>query len=193
MRSRSAVFTLLGTLLAPCDAFACAAPRWTHAQSAPSAPVRLRSALGALQAVARVRLVAVGKTKERWLESAIDEYAKRLRRTLELELVWVKDDAALRAQVARTDGPCIILDERGKAVSSVEFGERLYAGLEKGGSRLSFFIGGADGLPPELKADRSRLLSLSSLTLTHQHARLLLVEQIYRASEIRRGSGYHKD
>ena len=57
----------------------------------------------------------------------------------------------------------------------------------------SFFIGGADGLPAELKADRSRLLSLSKLTFTHQMARLLLVEQIYRATEIRKGSGYHKD
>ena len=58
---------------------------------------------------------------------------------------------------------------------------------------MSFFIGGAEGLPPELKADRKRLLSLGSLTLTHQMARLILVEQVYRATEIRRGSGYHKD
>lgn len=54
-------------------------------------------------------------------------------------------------------------------------------------------IAQAEGLPPELKQDRSRLVSLGRLTLTHQMARLILIEQIYRATEIRKGSGYHKD
>ena len=71
--------------------------------------------------------------------------------------------------------------------------EAEFDALEAGGSRVTFIIGGADGLPPALKADPGRLLSLSRLTFTHQMARLLLIEQIYRATEIRRGSGYHKD
>ena len=73
----------------------------------------------------------------------------------------------------------------------------MYQWLDQGGSRLVFVIGGADGLPSELltpnsAAKKEQLLSLSSLTFTHQFARTLLMEQIYRATEIRKGSGYHK-
>jgi len=71
----------------------------------------------------------------------------------------------------------------------------MYNWLELGGSRLVFVIGGAEGLPHELKyglKNGHNLLSLSKLTFTHQFARTLLMEQIYRASEIKKGSGYHK-
>ena len=141
----------------------------------------------------RATIYSVGKTKEDWLVEAISLYTQRLRSVLEVECVWVRDDAALEAQVAKASGSCIILDERGPLCSSVEFTSKLFDALEVGGSRVSFFIGGADGLPPALKADRTKLLSLSKLTFTHQMARLLLVEQIYRATEIRKGTGYHKD
>lgn len=67
--------------------------------------------------------------------------------------------------------------------------------LTQGGSRLAFVIGGAEGLPPSIKAARQRyeFWSLSRLTFTHQWARVLLTEQLYRATEIRKGSGYHKE
>ncbi len=147
----------------------------------------------AVTAGPRVKIVSVGKTKEAWVATAIDAYVSRLRGSLEIEQLAVRDDAALAAAIERTAEPCILLDERGGGCTSVQFGERMYAALEAGGSRLSFFIGGAEGLPPELKRDRSRLLSLSTLTFPHQIAKLLLVEQVYRAAEIRKGSGYHKD
>lgn len=142
----------------------------------------------------RVRIVTVGKTKDAALAGAIETYVTRLRGVLAIEQLAVRDDAALCAQVARCSEPCIVLDERGaQPASSVAFSERVYRGLEEGGSRLTFAIGGADGLPAELKADRGRLLSLGQLTFPHQIAKLLLVEQLYRAAEIRRGSQYHKD
>lgn len=145
----------------------------------------------------RVRIVSVGKTKEKWLEQAIDEYIKRLRPTLALECQWVRDDAALEAAWTRTldsTERCIVLDERGPMCDSQQFTSIFFKQLEEGGSRLSFFIGGAEGLPPAIKATpKAGQLSLSRLTMTHQMVRLLLVEQVYRASEIRRGSKYHKD
>ena len=141
-------------------------------------------------------ICSVGKTKEQWLQKAMELYVTRLRAVLDIEFSWVKDDAALEAAVSRigsTTEACIILDERGRQCTSVEFAARLYEALEAGGSRLTFYIGGAEGLPPSLKADPKRLISLSKMTFTHQMARLLLVEQVYRATEIRRGSAYHKD
>jgi len=154
---------------------------------------RTSSSVASIVCGPRVTIYSVGKTKEAWLQTAIDLYTQRLRSVVEVECVWVKDDPALAAQVVRSKDACIVLDERGKLCTSVEFTDQFYRALEDGGSRLSFFIGGADGLPPELKADQKRLLSLSKLTFTHQMARLLLVEQIYRATEIRKGTGYHKD
>ena len=75
--------------------------------------------------------------------------------------------------------------------SSEDFADLLYDGLDAGGSRMDLCIGPAEGFTEDLRR-RARLLSLSKLTFPHQLARLLLVEQIYRAAEIRRGSGYHK-
>ena len=145
---------------------------------------------GGVRCGPKVRIVSPGKTKERWLEDAIELYTKRLRGTLALECVWVKDDIALVSQ-SRATGAVIALDPLGKTCSSEEFSELLFAAIERGGSRLSFIIGGAEGLPAEVRADAT-LVSLSRLTFTHQMARLVLVEQIYRATEIRKGSGYHK-
>ena len=146
---------------------------------------------GSLTLGPTVRILSPGKTKEAWLDEAIGIYQKRLRGTLALECKWVRDDAALLAQAQASAGVCIALDPLGRTVTSEEFSELLFSSLERGGSRLSFVIGGAEGLPSELRA-QSTLLSLSRMTFTHQMARLLLAEQIYRASEIRKGSGYHK-
>ena len=90
----------------------------------------------------RVRIVAVGRDKQQgWLSDAIDVYLSRLRGTLEVEMVWVRDDAALVASVqkaaaSRGSEAAILLDERGAPCSSAEFATRLYDGLEAGGSRL---------------------------------------------------------
>lgn len=145
--------------------------------------------------ISRVNIVSVGKAgrDEAWVTSAIDVYTTRLRSILDVQTTFVKDDNALTAAVRKSSGGVLVLDERGKQCTSVEFAERLFTQLDDGGSRLSFFIGGAAGLPDALKQDRSILLSLGPLTFPHQVARLLLVEQIYRATEIRKGSGYHKD
>jgi rRNA large subunit m3Psi methyltransferase RlmH len=96
---------------------------------------------------------------------------------------------------------------KGGMKTSEELSASIYSWLDRGGSRLTFVIGGAEGLPLELKyvttikssrengsavGSEFPMLSLSPLTFTHQMARTLLMEQIYRASEIRKGTGYHK-
>lgn len=147
------------------------------------------------------------KTSEPWLEEACDMYARRLQpSTLDVATVWHKNDAALLKGVA-TDydkRDTVVLLDPGSAstpammLTSERLADKVYQWLEEGGSRLVFVIGGAEGLPAELKYNKYNrnnkpiLLSLSPLTFTHQFARLVLMEQIYRASEIRKGSGYHK-
>ncbi len=136
----------------------------------------------------KIRVLSVGKTKESWLDEGIHEYVKRLQPTATFEFVWAKNDAHL---IQLSVGHLLIcLDPAGAMMTSEQFASLLEAKLVQGGSRITFVIGGPEGLPPELKKDT--LLSLSPMTTTHQIARLLILEQIYRAFEILKGSPYHK-
>ena len=138
----------------------------------------------------KIKIFSVGKTKERWLVEAIDQYITRLKGKIAIEWLFYKDDAALLASLEK-ESHLLLLDERGEQLTSQQFSTLLTKELEKGGSRVNFVIGGAEGLPPSLKS-RGKLLALSKLTFTHQMARLLLVEQLYRAYQIEQGTAYHK-
>ena len=138
----------------------------------------------------KIKIFSVGKTKEAWLQSALAEYVKRLQTVAELEFILVKTDEQLENLVTKEDG-VICLDPKGTLLNSEEFADFLLEELEKQHSRFAFVIGGADGLTESIKKGR-RLISLSRLTFTHQLTRLVLTEQLYRAFEIHKGSGYHK-
>lgn len=139
----------------------------------------------------RVKIFSIGKTKESWLIEAVEEYEKRLTSHLEIEWILAKDTKQLQALLDK-ENSFIALTPTAKQFTSEEFAEQIYFWLEKFGSRLSFVIGGAEGLSKELLNKASDSISFSKLTFTHQMTRLLLVEQIYRASEIQKGSHYHK-
>jgi 23S rRNA (pseudouridine1915-N3)-methyltransferase len=160
----------------------------------------------------KINIRIVGrKSSEPWLEDGVEMYEKRLRPSnVEVDTTWHKDNVALMKGIdmdRSKNHKVICLDPTGTQQTSENFAEKVYQWLDEGGSRLSFVIGGAEGLPAELKYpsyssgkktsnrknnDAPILVSLSSLTFTHQFARLLLIEQIYRATEIKKGSGYHK-
>ncbi|GFH58388.1 hypothetical protein CTEN210_14864 [Chaetoceros tenuissimus] len=162
----------------------------------------------------KIRIVGRKNGSEAWLEDAYSMYETRLQPSLlDVSTIWHKNDDDLTKNVfadAEKGHTIVLLDPTGKTFTSEKFSEAVFDWLDVGGSRLSFVIGGAEGLPPELKygyenggnggkgnkknttGPQFQLFSLSSLTFTHQFARTLLIEQIYRASEIRKGSGYHK-
>lgn len=135
----------------------------------------------------KIRILSIGKNKENWLDEALKDYADRLKRTAKIEWAWVENEIELEKRI---DGHTIALDPQGRQMNSEQFSAFLMKEVEKGGARLTFVIGGAEGLSPALK--KHTLISLSPLTFTHQMARLILIEQIYRAFEIDRGSPYHK-
>lgn len=138
----------------------------------------------------RLRIYSIGKTKEPWLKEAIKEYFKRLQNIVAIEFVWAKSDEQLIA-LASKESFLICLDAQGKLMDSHQFSTFLIKQFENAGSRLAMVIGGAEGLPEPLKA-QFPLISLSPMTFTHQIVRLILIEQIYRAFEIAKGSSYHK-
>ena len=138
----------------------------------------------------KLKILSVGKTKEKWLNDAFDEYKKRLSSSVSIESGWAKDDHQL-IEWSQKEHNFLSLDPAGRQFASEEFASFLTEQWEKGGSRLTLIIGGAEGLPEVIKK-RGTLISLSPLTFTHQMTRLVLIEQIYRATEINRGSHYHK-
>ncbi len=139
----------------------------------------------------RIKIFSIGKTKESWLQEALQDYEKRLTSLLEIEWILTKNENQLYSLLEK-ETPFIALTPIAKQPTSEQFSKDLYRWLEKSGSRLSFVIGGPSGLDTKTISRALETVSFSSLTFTHQIIRLLLVEQIYRATEINKGSGYHK-
>lgn len=130
---------------------------------------------------------------EEWIQSGYSEYEKRLQPVMSLETTFLKSDEELVKVSRSLKGTTFALDEHGRQYTSIEFSSLLFEkGFRDGGSHVNFLVGGFAGLPAEIKG-KFNLISLSKMTWTHQMARLLLAEQIYRASEIHKGSNYHKE
>jgi 23S rRNA (pseudouridine1915-N3)-methyltransferase len=138
----------------------------------------------------KIKILTTNKTKEKWLEEAIDEYIKRLKTFLVITFIFAKDTDQL-ALIANKEDYIIALSPEGQTFTSEAFSVFLTDHIVASGSRISFVIGGPTGLPANLKPVKA-MISLSQLTFTHQVARLILVEQIYRAIEISKGTPYHK-
>jgi 23S rRNA (pseudouridine1915-N3)-methyltransferase len=151
-----------------------------------------------------VRVVAVGKVKEPHWRAACDEYLKRLRPYATVEVVEVPDRdlgsdpvravASEGADLLRAlpDGSYVVaLDLGGRERTSEDFSESLAALMLAGRSDVSFVIGGSAGLAPEVRARADESLALSKMTLPHQLARVVLLEQVYRAFRIMRNEPYH--
>ena len=138
----------------------------------------------------KVVVLAVGKMRDRNVSALCDDYVARAGRHLKVEVVEVADDEAL-ARKWPAQGETIALDVGGEAWTTERFARHLGDRMLHGGRALTFAIGGADGLPPALVARANLRLSLSAMTLPHRMARLVLLEQIYRALTIIRGEPYH--
>ncbi|MBX7066008.1 MAG: 23S rRNA (pseudouridine(1915)-N(3))-methyltransferase RlmH [Parachlamydiales bacterium] len=134
----------------------------------------------------KVKVFSIGKSKEEWLNLALAEYEKRLTHKMSIDWIFVKDDNALIEAAGKE--PCIALDPHGELLSSEILSEK----IGKWGSKLTFIIGGADGIPETILKNARFIWSLSPLTFTHQMTRLILIEQLYRATEIEKGSSYHR-
>ena len=140
---------------------------------------------------ARIRILAVGKVRKGWLQEGIALYRRRFPG---LEVVELRDGGMAREAEAisaelRGGEQLVALCEEGQSYDSLAFAKALEG---SGSERLAFVIGGADGLDPALKAQAAWRLSLSPMTFPHELARLLLLEQLYRASSIQQGGPYHR-
>ena len=158
----------------------------------------------------KIRILAIGKIKEKYLKDGIEEYMLRIRPYSHIEIVEVNDepipDNPNESEIKKAidlEGKKILkiikpsdyligLDLNKKEYTSEEFASYLDKKFVSGGSNISFVIGGSYGLSDELKERCNDSISLSKMTFLHQMTRLILLEQIYRAFKINRNETYHK-
>ncbi len=139
----------------------------------------------------KILIRAVGKMRDRRLESVCEEYCARIRRHLPIEIGEVEgDEALLRGLPAGAE--IVALEPGGDAWTTSAFSQYLEKRMVQGTRAIAFLIGGADGLAAGTVGKCQRRLSLSPLTLPHRLARVLLCEQIYRAISIIRGEPYSR-
>jgi 23S rRNA (pseudouridine1915-N3)-methyltransferase len=157
----------------------------------------------------KLRILAVGDRMPAWIDAGFAEYARRMPREARIELVQIKPaartrsggnsatqwcdleaqriNAALRARVRK-----VVLDERGKSLTTIELARRLERWKQEGDD-VAFIVGGADGTAVALQHDAELVWSLSPLTLPHALCRVILAEQLYRAVSLLAGHPYHRE
>ena len=145
----------------------------------------------------KINLVTIGKLKEKFLVEGVAEYLKRIKIFSKINVQEIsecrtveEEGRKLLAQVPR-DSFLIVLDVVGEELTSEKFAEKISELNLRGVSDITFLIGGAFGLSEEVRQAADFRLSLSRMTFTHQMARLIIVEQIYRTFKINRGEPYH--
>jgi 23S rRNA (pseudouridine1915-N3)-methyltransferase len=137
----------------------------------------------------------IGRTKEPAIQSLTDEYLTRLRRFADVQGTGLKDESAVLKLCGRSAHPArhalVLLDGRGKQLSSEEFAQFLGNHQDRNPLPLLFAVGPADGFSAEIRQEANLLLSLGKMTVAHELARVVLLEQLYRAFTILKGHPYH--
>lgn len=153
-------------------------------------------------------MVAVGRLKKGWAADACADYVRRSQRLLPIDMHEVRDvprrkgGAAAQAMAKESEGilaalagaeVVVCLDERGKGMSSRAFADWLGDLRDTGRRTVAFVIGGPDGLDPALRRRADKLWALGPATMPHELARVVVLEQIYRAGTLWAGLPYHRD
>lgn len=156
----------------------------------------------------KIKIISIGSTAKSFLIEGENEYLKRLQHYSKVERVELPDvkhsGSKSKNQIKQEEGEMILksidvgslivlLDEKGKEMSSRKFSEWLQTRLNQGGKEITFIVGGAYGFSEEVYNRAAEKLSLSQMTFSHQMVRMFFLEQLYRAFTILRNEPYHND
>ena len=141
--------------------------------------------------ISHYKIIAIGKIKKKWIQAGIEMYLNRLPG---LQIIEIKDSSQTKEEstikeILKKNEILVTLNEDGHSFTSKQLAKKL---LDSHNQNITFVIGGATGISPSLNSSSSWQLSLSPLTFPHEMARLLLIEQLYRAKTITQGGPYHK-
>jgi 23S rRNA (pseudouridine1915-N3)-methyltransferase len=144
----------------------------------------------------KIKIAWIGKTKEPAIAALTEEYLKRIARYVQVEGVTLRDEAGLLALCGLSAKPwakstLVLMDSRGKEFSSKQFAKFLGDYQDRNPLPLVLAVGGADGFSGEARAAAQQTISLGKMTLAHELARVVLLEQVYRAFTILKGHPYH--
>lgn len=155
----------------------------------------------------KVKLIAVGKTKDTWIREGVKHYQKLLQKYAEFQIIEIKEEKITRSKDEKSilgaegqraskylkkDTLCIALDVAGDELTSEQFASLLEKSLNRGHNSFTFILGGALGISEKILRACPVKLSLSRMTFTHELSRIIVLEQIYRAFSILAGTKYHK-
>ncbi len=154
----------------------------------------------------KINLLVIGKTNQKFLIEGEEEYHKRLKKYIQFEKIELpdvknaknlsevelkKEEGKLILTKIQPNGLVILLDDKGKSFTSIEFSDWIQEGLNRGHKHITFVVGGAYGFSHEVYAAAHQKMSLSKMTFSHQMIRLLFTEQVYRAFTILNNEPYH--
>jgi 23S rRNA (pseudouridine1915-N3)-methyltransferase len=144
----------------------------------------------------KIRLMWVGKTKERFIDEGIRKYTALLKPYADVSIAEIKEEKGKDIQkvrekegkrIMKSGTPYVLLDEKGQCLTSVQFADF----LRRRPGDITFLLGGPYGVSEEVKGAAKETIALSKMTLTHEMSRLLLLEQLFRACTIIHKRGYH--
>lgn len=142
----------------------------------------------------KIEIICIGDFKEKYWKDAQDEYLKRLSRFYNVETFVLKESTKEKESqllLSKIKGYCILLDLGGNLISSEELSSKISA-LSQTNSKITFIIGGSEGVSQKVKEKVNEKISFGKITLPHQLARVVLLEQIYRSATIANNIKYHK-
>lgn len=151
----------------------------------------------------KITLLAIGSLKTDYLRQACQDYIERIKRHCQFEIIEIpaskhkdttkqqaEESQAVLDRLGKLDGAVWVLDETGKQFTSEQFATEVVK-LADLGTSITFVLGGAYGHTEAVRQKADKVFALSSMTFPHELCRLIFLEQLYRAQEIKRGSGYH--
>jgi 23S rRNA (pseudouridine1915-N3)-methyltransferase len=142
----------------------------------------------------KIRLVMLGKTRRGEAQALLEDYIRRIKHYAEIEVVALRDSSSAAFRKLKIDSSAIVvlLDAGGKQFTSNQFAQWLGELRDRGARELVFLCGDAEGFPEDVRSTTKQKISLSTLTMPHEFARVLVAEQIYRAFAILSGHPYPK-
>ena len=142
----------------------------------------------------RIHFVMFGKTRRDEIRALLEDYLQRIRRYVEIDITELRDTSPASRRKLRFDSGAavVLLDAEGKHFASQQFARWLGDLRDRGTRELVFLCGDADGFPADVRVRAKEKISLSTLTMQHEFARVILAEQIYRALAILSGHPYSK-
>jgi len=141
----------------------------------------------------KIKLIFFGKKKKNTLDEITMSYFKRIQKEINSELIFISDQKKIFPNYFKENDLVILIDEKGKHFDSISFSKKFKMLIQNSKKKIIFIVGDANGFSSEIYNRSNEIISLSKFTFTHEIARLIIVEQIYRAITIIKNHPYHNE